>query len=68
MNRPGFIRSLIYDQQVAQSASATADLREDAGVFYFNVVLSSGKKPEDGERALLAEIKKIRRCWSSLGC
>ena len=53
-------RSLIYDQQVAQSADATPDLREDAGVFYFNVVLASGKKPEEGERALLAEIKKMQ--------
>jgi zinc protease len=53
-------RSLIYDQQVAQSANATPDLREDAGVFYFNVVLASGKKPEEGEHALMAEIKKVQ--------
>jgi len=53
-------RSLIYEQQVAQSADATPDLREDASVFYFSVVLASGKKPEDVERALLAEIKKIQ--------
>jgi zinc protease len=53
-------RSLIYEQQVAQSADATPDLREDAGVFYFNVVLASGKKPEEGERALAAEIKKMQ--------
>ncbi len=53
-------RSLIYDQQVAQSADATPDLREDAGLFYFNVVLASGRKPEAGERALLAEIKKMQ--------
>jgi zinc protease len=53
-------RSLIYDQQVAQSADATPDLREDASVFYFNVVLASGKKPEDVEGALLAEIKKMQ--------
>jgi zinc protease len=52
--------SLIYEQQVAQSADATADLREDASVFYFNVILASGKTPEDGERALLAEIKKMQ--------
>ncbi len=52
--------ALIYEQQVAQSADATADLREDASVFYFTVVLASGKKPEDGERALLAEIKKMQ--------
>jgi zinc protease len=53
-------RSLIYDQQVAQSADATPDLREDAGVFSFNVILASGKKPEEVERALLAEIKKMK--------
>jgi zinc protease len=45
---------------VAQSADATADLREDASVFYFEVVLASGKKPEDVEKALLAEIKKVQ--------
>jgi zinc protease len=53
-------KSLIYEQQVAQSADATPDLREDASVFYFNVVLASGKKPGDVERALLAEIKKVQ--------
>jgi zinc protease len=53
-------RALIYEQQVAQSADATPDLREDASNFYFNVVLASGKKPEDVERALLAEIKKVQ--------
>ncbi|MBC8029601.1 MAG: insulinase family protein [Pyrinomonadaceae bacterium] len=53
-------RSLVYDQQVAQSADATPDLREDAGVFYFNVILASGKKPEEVERSLLAEIKKMQ--------
>jgi len=53
-------RSLIYEQQVAQSADATPDLREDVSVFYFNVVLSTGKKPEEGEKALLAEITKMQ--------
>lgn len=52
--------SLIYEQQVAQSAGAIPDLREDSGLFYFNVVLAGGKKPEEGERALLAEIKKMQ--------
>jgi zinc protease len=53
-------RALVYDQQVAQSAEASTDLREDAGVFYFNIVLSSGKKPEDVERSLLSEITKMQ--------
>jgi zinc protease len=53
-------RSLIYEQQVAQSADAIPDLREDAGLFYFIVIVAGGKKPEDVERALLAEIKKLQ--------
>ncbi len=53
-------RSLVYEQQVAQSADAIPDLREDVSVFYFNVVLAGGKKPEEGEKALLAELKKIQ--------
>ena len=53
-------RALIYDQQVAQSADAGADLREDVSVFYFNVVLASGKKPEDVEKSLLTEIQRVQ--------
>ncbi|HEY8185541.1 MAG TPA: pitrilysin family protein [Pyrinomonadaceae bacterium] len=53
-------RSLTYEQELVQSADATVDLREDASVFYFNLVLASGKKPEEVERALLAEIKKVQ--------
>ena len=53
-------RALIYEQQVAQSADASTDLREDVSVFYFNIVLASGKKPEDVEQALLAELKKLQ--------
>ncbi|HKP71396.1 MAG TPA: pitrilysin family protein [Pyrinomonadaceae bacterium] len=53
-------RSLVYDQQVAQSVSARADLREDLSVFSFIAIVASSKKPDDAERALLAEIKKIQ--------
>jgi zinc protease len=53
-------KSLIYEQQIAQSADVTTDLREDASVVYFTVVLASGKRPEDVEKALLAEVKKVQ--------
>ncbi len=53
-------RALVYEQQVAQSADAITDLREDAGVVFFHIILSTGKNAEDGERALLAEIKKMQ--------
>lgn len=59
-------KSLIYEQQVAQSADAVTDLREDAGILYFNIVLASEKKPEDVERAVLAEIKKVQEAPVSL--
>jgi zinc protease len=52
--------SLVYEQQVAQSAGATAELREDASLFVFTANVASGKKSEDAERALLAEIKKMQ--------
>lgn len=53
-------QALIYDQQIAQSAFATADLREDTGLFYFGAIIASDKKVEDAERSLLAELKRIQ--------
>jgi zinc protease len=52
-------RALVYEQQVAQSVNAGADLREDVSLFSFLGILASGKKPDDLERALMAEIKKM---------
>jgi len=51
---------LVYEQQIAQGAIASANLLEDAGLFTFNVMVASGKKPEDAEKSLLAEIKKMQ--------
>jgi zinc protease len=53
-------QSLIYQQQVAQSANANADLKEDAGLFELTAIVAAGKKPEDAETALRAEIKKLQ--------
>jgi len=53
-------RSLVYEQQVAQAAQAAADLKEDVSLFNFFAILASGKRPEDAERSLLAEIKKMQ--------
>ncbi|HEY5075049.1 MAG TPA: pitrilysin family protein [Pyrinomonadaceae bacterium] len=53
-------QSLIYQQQVAQSTNANADLREDAGLFELTAIVAAGKKPEDAEVALRAEIKKLQ--------
>ncbi len=53
-------QSLVYQQQVAQSVNANADLREDAGLFSLTAIIAAGKKPEDAETSLRAEIKKLQ--------
>jgi zinc protease len=52
--------SLVYTQQLAAEADANFDAREDLGLFYFIAVLAGGKKVEDAEKSLLAEIKKLQ--------
>lgn len=53
-------QSLVYKQQIAQEAFAQADLREDLGLFVLGAILASEKKPEEAERSLLAELKRIQ--------
>jgi len=53
-------RSLVYEQQVAQSADASNNFLEDVGLFTITAVAASGKKLEMVEAALLAEIKKMQ--------
>jgi zinc protease len=52
--------SLVYTQQLAAEADANLDAREDLGLFYFIAILAGSKKPEDAEKSLLAEIKKLQ--------
>ncbi len=53
-------QALVYQQQIAQEAYAYGSLREQSGLFVLGATLASGKKPEQAERALLAELKKIQ--------
>lgn len=53
-------RALVYEQQLAQYAYAQADLREHPGLFLVQAILASGKQPEEVERALLAEIRRMQ--------
>lgn len=53
-------QSLVYQQQVAQSTNSNADLREDAGLFTLTAIVAAGKKPEEAESSLRAEIKKLQ--------
>ena len=52
--------SLVYQQQLAAEANSGAEMREDASLFVLTAVLSEGKKVEDAEKSLLAEIKKLQ--------
>jgi zinc protease len=52
--------SLVYQQQLAAQTDANSDVREDASLFVITAILSEGKKPEEAERSLLAEIKKMQ--------
>ncbi|MFL6336251.1 MAG: M16 family metallopeptidase [Pyrinomonadaceae bacterium] len=53
-------QSLVYTQQVAAEAFGQANLRQDTGIFVLGAILAGGKTPAEGERALLAELKKIQ--------
>jgi len=52
--------ALVYTQQLAAEVNSGAETREDASLFVLTAVLSEGKKPEDAEKSLLAEIKKLQ--------
>ena len=52
--------SLIYQQQLAADVGSTFEAREDVSLFVLTTVLSEGKKTEDAEKSLLAEIKKLQ--------
>jgi zinc protease len=52
-------RTMVYDQQVVQSVSCDADLREDLGLFVFRLILASGKTIAEAERSLSNEIEQV---------
>ncbi|HEX8746931.1 MAG TPA: pitrilysin family protein [Pyrinomonadaceae bacterium] len=53
-------QSLIYRQQLASQVDAEADFREDTGLFLLRATMASGKTAEEGEKALLAELKRLQ--------
>ena len=54
-----FYQALVYQQQIAQQASFDAELKEDLGLLTMRLVLATGKKPVDAEKALRAELDKV---------
>jgi predicted Zn-dependent peptidase len=54
-------KSLVLDQQVANSASANQNSLKYEGYFELNGVAKPGRQPEEVERALYAEIEKLQK-------
>lgn len=52
--------SLVYEQQVAAEVFSDASLPEQPGMVAVGAILSGGKSIDEGEKALLAEVKKLR--------
>jgi zinc protease len=52
--------SLVYQQQIAAEVVADAESREDVSLFVVLAILSADKKPEEVERSLLTEIKRMQ--------
>ena len=52
--------ALVYQQQIAAEVNSSFETREDVSLFVVTAVLSEGKKAEDVEKSLIAEIKKLQ--------
>ncbi len=52
--------ALVYDKQIAAEISSNADLPAQPGNFMVSAVMASGHSIAEGERALLAQIQKLR--------
>jgi zinc protease len=52
--------SLVYEKQIAAEAMSNADLPQDPGMIMVGAVMASGHTIQEGEAALLAEVKRLR--------
>ena len=53
-------QSLVYKSQIAQEADASADLRQDLGLFAVYAVMASDRTAAEGEKALRAELRRLQ--------
>jgi zinc protease len=52
-------QAMVYEQQVAQGVSCSADLHEDLGLLVFRAVLASGKPVESAKKSLADQIDNV---------
>jgi zinc protease len=53
-------KSLVYDKQIAASAFASGNIEEDPSLFYAVAIVQPGHTPDEVEKALIAEIEKLK--------
>jgi zinc protease len=51
---------LVYKSQIAQQTFSDAGENQQPGLFYVGAVMTSGHKPEEAEKAILAELARLR--------
>jgi zinc protease len=52
-------QAMVYEQQIAQAVSCSADLHEDLGLLVFRMVLASGKPVESAKKSLTDQIENV---------
>ncbi|MBR7617846.1 insulinase family protein [Phenylobacterium sp. 20VBR1] len=52
--------ALVYDQQISAQVFSQADLPQQPGLFGVGSIMASGHTLEEGEKALLGEVAKLR--------
>jgi zinc protease len=52
-------QAMVYEQQIAQGISCSADLHEDLGLLVFRMILASGKPIETAEKSLADQIENV---------
>lgn len=52
--------SLVYEQKIAQAAFSNNEGAAQPGLFYVAAIMAGGKTADDGQKALLAEVARLR--------
>jgi zinc protease len=53
-------RDLVYQSQIAQEVFSDPGQKQQPGLFYVGAVMSEGHDPNEGEKAILAELARLR--------
>jgi zinc protease len=52
-------QAMVYEQQIVQAVTCSADLHEDLGLLVFRLVLASGKSVESAKKSLTDQIENV---------